>query len=193
MIAIFLATYGAVLLAELVGDKLLYTTGVLATRYRVAPMFAGITAAFMAKMGAAVALGRVISKLPPYLVGAITTASCAGVAVALWRKPVVVASGGKADAAGKTAMISFGAIFCSEWGDVGQITAAAMAARFGSPLVVWIGAVAAVVTKGALATSVGAVVRGWASAHVPPAALRYGGVGMLLLVGLLSTLEALGR
>ena len=193
MIAIFFATYGAVLLAELVGDKLLYTTGVLATRYRVAPMFAGITAAFMAKMGAAVALGHVISRLPPYLVAAITTASFAGVALALWRKPIVVASGVKIDAAGRTAMISFGAIFFSEWGDVGQITAAAMAARFGSPVVVWIGAVAAVVTKGALATSVGTVVRSWASAHVPPAALRYGGVGVLLLVGLLSTLEALGR
>ena len=37
MLTIFFATYGAVFLAEIVGDKLLYTTGVLATRYRTAP------------------------------------------------------------------------------------------------------------------------------------------------------------
>ena len=34
MLPIFFATYGAVFVAEIVGDKLLYTTGVLATRYR---------------------------------------------------------------------------------------------------------------------------------------------------------------
>jgi len=34
MLALFFATYGAVFVAEIVGDKLLYTTGVLATRYR---------------------------------------------------------------------------------------------------------------------------------------------------------------
>jgi len=37
----------------------------------------------------------------------------------------------------------------SEWRDVGQITAAAMAARFGAPAVVWMGTVPAMVTKGA--------------------------------------------
>ena len=42
MIEIFLATYGAVFLAEIVGDKLLYTTGVLATRYRTAPVMIGM-------------------------------------------------------------------------------------------------------------------------------------------------------
>ena len=36
MFGVFLATYGAVFVAEIVGDKLLYTTGVLATRYRSA-------------------------------------------------------------------------------------------------------------------------------------------------------------
>jgi len=35
---IFLATDGAVFVAEIVGDKLLYTTGVLAAHYRTVPI-----------------------------------------------------------------------------------------------------------------------------------------------------------
>ena len=57
MLAVLLATYAAVFLAEIVGDKLLYTTGILATRYRPVPIMIGITAAFMAKMAVAVAVG----------------------------------------------------------------------------------------------------------------------------------------
>jgi len=67
MLAVFLATYGAVFVAEIVGDKLLYTTGVLATRYRTLPILCGMVVAFMAKMGVAVAVGKAISRLPPAL------------------------------------------------------------------------------------------------------------------------------
>ena len=38
MTLIFFTTFGAVFVAEIVGDKLLYTTGVLAARYRTAPI-----------------------------------------------------------------------------------------------------------------------------------------------------------
>ena len=47
MLPIFLATYGAVFVAEIVGDKLLYTTGVLAARYRTVPIMLGMALAFM--------------------------------------------------------------------------------------------------------------------------------------------------
>src|SRR2546421_3231936 len=87
LFVIFFATFGAVFLAEIVGDKLLYTTGVLATRYRTAPVMFGMGVAFMLKMGVAVAVGNAISKLPPLLVAGITAASFLGVAYALWRKP----------------------------------------------------------------------------------------------------------
>ena len=88
MIAIFVATYGAVFVAEIVGDKLLYTTGVLATRYRTVPIIVGMLIALMGKMAVAVAVGSAIAKLPKLLVAALTSASFIGVAVALWRKPV---------------------------------------------------------------------------------------------------------
>ena len=191
MIAILLATYGAVFVAEIVGDKLLYTSGVLATRYGTMPVIVGMLIAFMAKMAVAVAVGSAIGRLPPLAVAALTSLSFIGVAIALWRKPVERSQEEIDRRYARAAMISFAAIFFSEWGDVGQITAATMAARFGAPMLVWIGAVGAMVTKGALAVSVGRGVRPWIIARVPPKVVRYAGVSALLLLGFLSVLETL--
>lgn len=63
MIEIALTTFGAVLVAEIAGDKLLYTTGVLAVRYRSAAVATGMALAFMCKMAVAVALGAAITRL----------------------------------------------------------------------------------------------------------------------------------
>jgi putative Ca2+/H+ antiporter (TMEM165/GDT1 family) len=197
MLSIFFATYAAVFIAEIVGDKLLYTTGVLATRYRTASVMIGMLVAFMLKMAVAVALGSAIAKLPPWSVACVTSVSFIGVAIALWRKPVEGKSNEKdidrrkIKRYAKGALVAFAAIFFSEWGDVGQITAATMAARFGTPSLVWAGAVAAMATKGALAASVGAGVRQWIVTHIPPKTIRYVGVTALLVLGLLSVLETL--
>ena len=193
MLAILLATYGAVFLAEIVGDKLLYTTGVLATRFRPGPIMAGMAVAFMAKMAVAVAVGDAIAHLPKLLVAGITTASFCGVAYAVWRKPVEPASERPRErrSSGEAAAVSFATIFFSEWGDVGQVTAATMAARYPVPLVVWVGAVTAMVTKGILAASIGAGLRGWIQRHIPPRWIRVGGVALLLVLGLLTVLEVL--
>jgi putative Ca2+/H+ antiporter (TMEM165/GDT1 family) len=191
MFAVLIATFGAVFVAEIVGDKLLYTTGVLAARYRTPPIILGMLVAFMAKMAVAVAAGAAISKLPPLLVAALTSLSFIGLAIAVWRKPVETVSKEKERGSSKAAMVSFAAIFFSEWGDIGQITAATIAARFGMPLVVWVGAVAAMATKGALAASIGAGVRQWIVDRVPPKVVRYAGVSALLVLGLLSILETL--
>src|SRR5580693_1888380 len=179
MLPIFLATYGAVFVAEIVGDKLLYTTGVLAARYRTVPIMVGMLIAFMLKMAVAVAVGSAISKLPPLLVATLTSLSFIGVAITLWRKPVERTSMEKDKRASKAALVSFAAIFFSEWGDVGQITAATMAARFNSPLAVWLGAVAALVTKGTLASFIGGSVRGWIQSHFEPKTLRYAATALL--------------
>jgi len=203
MLTILFATYGAVFVAEIVGDKLLYTTGVLATRYRTVPIMFGMALAFMLKMGVAVLAGQFVSKLPPLLVATVTMLSFIGVAVAVWRKDERRAARSDVSAP-KAAMVSFAAIFFSEWGDVGQITAAGAAAeslnQFGATLgvrevmiLVWIGAVAAMVTKGILAASIGAGVRGWIQEHIPPRVIRYAGVGALVLLGILSVIETLSE
>jgi len=192
MIPVLVVTFGAVFVAEIVGDKLLYTTGVLATRYRVAPVMCGMALAFMGKMAVAVMAGKAISQLPPLLIAIVSSLSFVGVAIALWRKPIARADAAGDHPAAKAAIVTFTAIFFSEWGDVGQITAATMAARFGSPLVVWMGAVLAMVTKGALAASVGSGVRGWIRENLSPRIIQYGGVALLLVLGALSVMETLG-
>jgi putative Ca2+/H+ antiporter (TMEM165/GDT1 family) len=191
LILIFFTTFGAVFVAEIVGDKLLYTTGVLAARYRTAPIMLGMAAAFMAKMGVAVIVGDAISHLPRPLVAVITAISFLGVAFALWRKSDQPSESKKEHRASKAAMVSFAAIFFSEWGDVGQITAATMAAKYHLALVVWAGAVTAMITKGVLAAFLGAGIRRWIRDRIPPKVVRYVAVGLLLVLGLLSVLEVL--
>jgi putative Ca2+/H+ antiporter (TMEM165/GDT1 family) len=191
MLVIFFATFGAVFLAEIVGDKLLYTTGVLAARYRTLPIMIGMVAAFMAKMGVAVLVGEAISRLPRLLVAAITALSFIGVAIALWRKDDQYRAERDKQKAHRAAMISFAAIFFSEWGDVGQVTAAAMAAKYHVGVVVWIGAVAAMVAKGSLAAFLGTGIRRWIRDRVSPAVVRYVGVSLLLILGSLSVIEIL--
>jgi len=202
MAAIFFGTYGAVFVAEVVGDKLLYTTGVLATRYRSLSIVVGMAFAFMCKMAVAVAVGEAISRLPKPLVAAVTAASFIGVALALWRKPDVREEKPKDRAVMKGAAVAFAAIFFSEWGDVGMVTAAAMAAKFLTPaavgaafatgLVVWLGAVSAMVTKVILATFLGAGVRIWIAERVSPRVVRYIAVAALAVLGVLAVLETLG-
>src|ERR1043165_8997104 len=127
MLVIFFTTFGAVFVAEIVGDKLLYTTGVLAARYRTLPIMIGMVLAFMSKMGVAVIVGEAISRLPPILVASITALSFLGVAYTLWRKSDTPKKSEKSHTTSKAAMLSFAAIFFSEWGDVGQVTAATLA------------------------------------------------------------------
>ena len=173
VILILFTAFGAVFVAEIVGDKLLYTTGVLAARYRTAPIMLGVTIAFMAKMGVAVLVGDAVAKLPRPLVATITAISFLGVAVALWRKSDRPRESKDKHRASKAAAVSFAAIFLSEWGDVGQITAATLTAKYHRPFVVWLGAVGAMVTKGAWQ-------RFWAAAYA-------GGFGTGLLPKLCAT------
>ena len=191
MFVIFFATFGAVFLAEIVGDKLLYTTGVLAARYRTAPIMIGMAAAFMAKMGVAVLIGEAISRLPRLLVAAITAASFLSIAFVLWKKSDRPRESKESHRAHKAAMVSFAAIFFSEWGDVGQITAATLAAKYHAVLIVWFGAVAAMITKGSLAAFLGAGIRRWIHDRVSPKIVRYVAVSLLLILGALSVIEIL--
>src|ERR1700704_1712669 len=122
MIPVLLATFGAVFVAEIAGDKMLYTTGVLATRYRVAPVMFGLALACMGKMGVAVMVGKAVSQLPPWLIAIVSSLSFLSVAIALWRKPIARAGAVERQQSSKAAIVTFTAIFFSEWGDIGQIT-----------------------------------------------------------------------
>jgi putative Ca2+/H+ antiporter (TMEM165/GDT1 family) len=191
MIQAFLATFGAVFVAEIAGDKLLYTTGALASQYPARSIVYGMAAAFMLKMGVAVMFGRLIAEVSPLLVAAVTTVTLLSVAFTLGTMPESGSGVPRDHSQPKAMMISFASVFFSEWGDIGQLTAASMAARYASPFIVWLGAVAAMVSKGALTASLGAGLRGWLGARSSPRLLRYGGVTVLAALGLLSALQAL--
>lgn len=193
MLVILLTTYAVVLFAEIAGDKLLYTTGILGTRYRPMPIVAGMITAFAAKIFVAVAIGTALTRFPRPLVAGITALSFVGVAYTLWRTPTCSENRVRDGTAARGAFVAFAAIFFSEWGDVGQITAAAMAARFEAPMLVGAGAVTAMATKGVLATFFGAGMRRWMRNRISPAVIRVGGAALLLVLAMTSVVETLMR
>jgi putative Ca2+/H+ antiporter (TMEM165/GDT1 family) len=189
--SVFVLTYGAVFAAELVGDKLLYTASALTARYRAIPIMCGATLAFVVKMGAAVLVGEAVSRIPPIFLAGVTTVSFLWVAHVLWKKPYgSEAARGHQDPSNGVLM-SFAILLFSEWGDLGQVTTATMAARFGSPVAVWIGAVCAMTSKAVLGALLGVRVRKWLRYRVSPRTVRYGSVMLLLLLAGLSVAELL--
>ena len=116
VIPILLATYGTVFVAEIVGDKLLYTTGRPCHPLPHGPIVMGMTLAFMAKMAVAVLVGKAISTLPPFARSRhyrdqLLRDRCRPVAQAGHREVRKVEH-----PASRAAMVSFAAIFFSEWG-----------------------------------------------------------------------------
>ncbi|SRR6266702_709218 len=188
MLTVLLASYGAVLIAELVGDKTLYTLCALVARYRPLPLLTGAAVAFMGKMAVAVLLGGLVASLPKWVTAATTALTFFGMALFLWRTTGRPESAEPAQRTRSThgALVGFSSIFFTEWGDIGQITAALLAARYQRPAVVWLGATAALVTKAILATTVGMGIRRW----VPRQPLRVTAVSMLVLMGMLALLRA---
>lgn len=185
MLYVFFMSYALVLIAEIAGDKLLYTTGVLATRYSSAPMLAGVGVAFMLKMLAAVLFGAAVAGFEPRAVAALSAVTFVTMAITLCVKRPENSELPRTPAISRAMVVSFAAVFFSEWGDIGQITAATLSTRYNTPLLVWAGATLAMVTKAALAISLGAALQ----RRIPKHALRYCGASLLLFMGVLSVLE----
>jgi Ca2+/H+ antiporter, TMEM165/GDT1 family len=181
LIAVLAATYWTVLASELVGDKAIYTVASLATRYRPFSVYLGISFAFMGKMLIAVILGQTLLRLPGRLTAAISAAAFFSTAVWLLRMRKVESSSRQLwNASWSNGFaVSFMAIFFSEWLDIGQISAAALAARYGMPLTIWFAASAALLTKGLFALTLGIHLR----RYVPPGVLKAIAVGSCGILG----------
>ena len=208
MLTIFIATYATVFIAEIVGDKLLYTTGVLATRYRWGSVVVGMALAFACKMAAAVAIGAAVATLLEHyrwVIALLTAGSFVFLAFTLFRKSDVRQPKEKDARILQGAMVAFATIFLSEWFDVGMQAAGTMAVAYvwsanrppdvsigSAALTVWAGAVSAMVTKGALAVAFGASVRNWIAQRLEPRVVRYVAVAAIVLIGTLAVLETLG-
>jgi len=185
---LFFAAFATVFLTEIIGDKALFTIGALVARFRSFPVFCGIVLAFMAKMLAAVLLGRAIAGLPAGLVAAASAFAFLTTAIVICfkkREEDSPADNTLARFWPKAMLTAFAAIFFSEWADAGQISAAMLSARHQAPLVIWFGATLALITKGTLALSLGVGLR----RYLPLKVLRYGAFTLCLTMSILSALR----
>jgi putative Ca2+/H+ antiporter (TMEM165/GDT1 family) len=184
-LTIVLMAYTTVLVTELLGDKTLFTVSALASRYRASGIFAGLTLAFMLKMLAAVMLGELIASLPKPLVTAVAVAGFTFAAAAAWRgagPETSTAPGTTAPGSRRGAISAFTAIVVVEWGDIGMVTAATLAAHYDAPLLVWIAATCAMLTKGAFAIALGTGLR----RYLPRERVRYVAVAVCVVMAILT-------
>jgi putative Ca2+/H+ antiporter (TMEM165/GDT1 family) len=180
--------YVTVLTAELVGDKMVFTAAALTARAGPFPVLAGLVPAQLGKMIAAVLAGGFLSRLPVPVIAILSAATFIGTAIALWRSedegrvsPVVA----KYQASGvRTALVAFSSVFFSEWGDAGQVVAAALVARYGMPLLVCGAATAALASKGVLAVTLGATLR----RQLPRRTVRVGAAAMCAALAVVSAI-----
>jgi putative Ca2+/H+ antiporter (TMEM165/GDT1 family) len=160
-LAVALTTFAVIFPAEL-PDKSLFASLVLGTRFRPLPVFCGVAAAFAVHVVIAVAVGGVFALLPQRLVLFVVAGLFAAGSVLL----LTAREDGDEEAAAATravadqpplrvALASFGVVFLGEWGDITQITTANLAARYGDPVSVGIGAVLALWAVAGLALTVG--------------------------------------
>jgi Ca2+/H+ antiporter, TMEM165/GDT1 family len=191
MLYLLLVTYGTVLLCEWVGDKNLYTITSFTMRFRPLYVFCGFTAAYMIKMGVAVMAGEVIAQLPTLLLTITSTLTFFIAALVIWfRRTDEQAATTRSEndsRFSKVSLLAFGTILFSEWGDVGQIMAATLTVRYHLPLIVWLGATLALITKGLLALVIGRGLRN----RIPDSVLRPVCASLCVIMGIVSALQPL--
>jgi putative Ca2+/H+ antiporter (TMEM165/GDT1 family) len=188
MLYVFSATYMAVLLAELIGDKSMYVAASLTNRYRPLFVYLGICIAFAMKAGAAVLFGGWLGHVPTRWLAAVSVLTFLFSAIAIgFTKPKAMSA--TTATLSSSLAVPFASVFFTEWADIGQLTTAAVVARFGLPWVVWAAATAALMTKGLLGVTVGARV----GRHLPAGLWRLLGAGMCLVFSLISLRDLIHR
>jgi putative Ca2+/H+ antiporter (TMEM165/GDT1 family) len=161
--AVFGIAFAVTFLAEL-PDKSMFASLVLGTRYRPVWVWAGVAAAFTVHMAIAVSAGQLLTLLPHRAVDAVVAVLFLAGSGYLWwhsfrpgldESADAARQGGPAPTFWRVAGTSFGIVFLAEWGDITQLTAANLAARY-NPLVVFGGATLGLWAVAALAIAVGA-------------------------------------
>jgi Ca2+/H+ antiporter, TMEM165/GDT1 family len=196
--AVVAIAFGVIFLAEL-PDKSMIASLVLGSRYRALYVWIGAAAAFAVHVVIAVAAGGALGLLPHRLVQGIVAVLFLGGAAVLFfssegqTEPVSVDEAGNAvpEVAAPTlrrvASVSFVVIFVGEWGDITQIAAANLTAKYHDPLAVGAGALLGLWSVVALGVVVGSkIVR-----YVPLALVRRITGVILVVLGVLSALAAI--
>jgi Ca2+/H+ antiporter, TMEM165/GDT1 family len=162
-LAVIAIAFTLTFLAEL-PDKSMFASLVLGTRYRPSWVWAGAAAAFTLHMAIAVTAGQLLTLLPRSAVDAVVAALfVAGSGYLFWtslrpedhHSPDAARQGGRPASFARVAGMSFTLVFLAEWGDITQITAANLAAKY-NPVLVFTGATLGLWAVAAVAVSVGA-------------------------------------
>lgn len=186
--------FAVTFLAEL-PDKSMFASLVLGTRHRALWVWAGAAAAFTVHMAIAVTAGHLLTLLPHRVVEAVVAALFVAGGGYLWvtsNRPHgpdrVEAAGeeGKPASFWRVAGTSFAVVFVAEWGDITQLTAANLAARY-DPVLIFVGATLGLWAVAAIAVSIGArslslIPMGWVN--------RIAGT-ILLVLGTFSAIAAI--
>lgn len=183
------ATYWTVLVAELIGDKCIYTVASLSVRVRRGPLLVAMLCAFGGKMFAAVILGEVVVRLPQRWTSLVSALVFFGVGATLWLKERHRARVEEdiPRTSSRAAATAFAALFLTEWGDPGQIAAAAVVVQSHLSFAAWLGGTLALMTKGIGAMSMGVAMRD----RLPERALRAAAVASCCALGVAALFKAL--
>ena len=209
-LVVALTTFAVIFPAEL-PDKTFVATLVLSTRFRPVLVWVGVALAFLVQTAVAVTAGGLLALLPDRAVAAGTAVLFAIGSFVLLRG----AAGADRDADDEEREIterldhgaeppagastsarsafaavgtSFGVLFLAEWGDLSQLLTAGLAARYGDPISVFVGAWLALACVAAIGVLVGrALLR-----IVKPSTVRRVAGTLFALLALLAALEALG-
>lgn len=179
-LVVIAVSFGIIFIAEL-PDKTMIASIVLASRYPPLPVWIGTSSAMVLNTVIAIAAGRLLQLLPHRVVdGVVAGLFAVGALYLLLGREEQQEREGEETAERLTkphriSLAAFGVVVLAELGDVTQILTANLAAHYGRPWSVAVGAGAALV----LVTTIG-VVGGRALIRVLPLAAIRKGAGVIL-------------
>src|ERR1044072_1325202 len=186
---VFLLSFWTIAVAELIGDKSIYTVASLSLRFGARRMFLGMFLAFGGKMLVAVLVGQALLQIPAHWAAILSTVIFFTSALLIWfKKPKPLSDPNSAEVNQSRAMlVPFAVLFLTEWGEPGQMSAVALSAQFHLPLATWLGRTLAMMNKGSLAVTLGLKLRD----RIPARRLRALATVSCLILGVLSFRDVL--
>lgn len=183
-----LLAFWSVFISELVGDKSIYALTSFVLRFHWAVVLAGFTVASAAKMMAAALLGSAITRIQGHWTYVVSAVAFFVSAVLIWveEPPETTQENTKRGNWSRGILVSFGSFFFTEWGDPGQIAAAALVLKSNLLLATWTGATLALMTKGTAALTLGLQIRN----RLPQRTLRVLASGSCCVLGILAIARA---
>jgi putative Ca2+/H+ antiporter (TMEM165/GDT1 family) len=183
-----LLAFWSVLIAELVGDKSIYALASLALRVHWGVVFAAFAVASGLKIMVATLLGSAVMRIQghwPYVLSAVAFFVSA---ILIWvEDPAPKGQKNTERVSGpRGVLVCCTSFFFTEWGDPGQIAAAALVLKSHMLVAIWMGATLALMIKGAAALTLGVQLRNRLSQRM----LRIVASGSCCVLGILAIVKA---